>query len=578
MGLESVKKILMNENLYLKIFKILIKKIIKIFLLAGMIFTSGAISFAAVIKQQVNFAPNNISTWIWNTGVFNQDLRTNNTPGFEWPRGSNKFALFTSGLSIGAYVNGQLRMANASYNGEYCPGYVLDSAGIALYKTDARFKIYSIKYNSNRYNNPDYSKWKDVIQYGAPFNDINNNKIYDDGIDEPGMPDADQTVFVCITDADPSNHTTSEGFSGGTRPLYAEVHLTAWSYQYANMNDIQFFKWDVINKSGASWDKTYFSIVTDPDLGDASNDYIGCDTTLQLSYCYNATNQDGNGSSRTYGTNPPAVGQLFLRGAHIKNSHGNDTLNMTSSCYFTGTGSGGIVCEQDPSSNPIQAYNYMKGIKKDGTPWVVPYTEPPQITKFCYSGDPETGAGWTEYSGMVKNCGGTLYGQTDPSPPGDRRYIFSSGSDMLTVNHLDTQKIVIAQLIARGNSNKNSVTKLKGLASFTRSVFYQFIEGNETYYTVPSPIIPTKYALYQNFPNPFNPVTTIKYEMKKLWHVKIQVYDMKGELISTLVNEDKPQGSYEIKFDASNLPSGIYFVKMVSGGGFEDSKKMVVIK
>lgn len=66
--------------------------------------------------------------------------------------------------------------------------------------------------------------------------------------------------------------------------------------------------------------------------------------------------------------------------------------------------------------------------------------------------------------------------------------------------------------------------------------------------------------------------------MKKLWKVKIEVYDIRGELISTLVNEEKPQGSYEIKFDASGLPSGIYFVKMISGSGFEDSKKMVLLK
>ena len=63
-----------------------------------------------------------------------------------------------------------------------------------------------------------------------------------------------------------------------------------------------------------------------------------------------------------------------------------------------------------------------------------------------------------------------------------------------------------------------------------------------------------------------------------LWKVKIQIYDTRGELIKTLVNEEKPQGVYELKFDASNIPSGVYFVKMVSGGGFEDSKKMVVIK
>jgi hypothetical protein len=66
--------------------------------------------------------------------------------------------------------------------------------------------------------------------------------------------------------------------------------------------------------------------------------------------------------------------------------------------------------------------------------------------------------------------------------------------------------------------------------------------------------------------------------VKSLFKVKIQVYDIRGELISTLINAEQPQGVYEIKFDASKLPSGIYFIKMVSGGGFEDSKKMVVLK
>src|SRR6187402_899048 len=122
----------MSENLYLKIFKIMIKKIfIIIFLFAVilLVFLTQDISYPAVIKTQVQFRANNISTWIQNTGTFNQDIRTTNTPGFEWPSGSRKFALFTSGLSIGAIVNERLRMGNASYNGEYAPGYVFDSSG-----------------------------------------------------------------------------------------------------------------------------------------------------------------------------------------------------------------------------------------------------------------------------------------------------------------------------------------------------------------------------------------------------------------------------------------------------------------
>ncbi|MCE1166104.1 MAG: hypothetical protein LWX07_11965, partial [Bacteroidetes bacterium] len=61
-----------------------------------------------VIQQQILFNPNRIMTWIQNTGIFNQDIRTNNTPGFSWPIGSNRFAIFTTGLTIGAKVNGAI--------------------------------------------------------------------------------------------------------------------------------------------------------------------------------------------------------------------------------------------------------------------------------------------------------------------------------------------------------------------------------------------------------------------------------------------------------------------------------------
>ena len=64
---------------------------------------------------------NNINTIFQNTGIFNQDTRTNNTPGFEWPKGSGKFANFTTGLTIGAMINGMLSQAAASYSGEYAP-------------------------------------------------------------------------------------------------------------------------------------------------------------------------------------------------------------------------------------------------------------------------------------------------------------------------------------------------------------------------------------------------------------------------------------------------------------------------
>ncbi|NNG26433.1 MAG: T9SS type A sorting domain-containing protein [Ignavibacteriaceae bacterium] len=89
--------------------------------------------------------------------------------------------------------------------------------------------------------------------------------------------------------------------------------------------------------------------------------------------------------------------------------------------------------------------------------------------------------------------------------------------------------------------------------------------------------IPTHHYLSQNFPNPYNPVTTIKYQIPELSFVTLKVYDVLGNEISTLVNEQKPSGEYEIEFDGAEVPSGIYFYRLKSGS-FVETKKMVLMK
>ncbi|MBL8015720.1 MAG: SBBP repeat-containing protein [Ignavibacteria bacterium] len=89
--------------------------------------------------------------------------------------------------------------------------------------------------------------------------------------------------------------------------------------------------------------------------------------------------------------------------------------------------------------------------------------------------------------------------------------------------------------------------------------------------------IPAEFKLYQNYPNPFNPSTNIKFDIPNDAEVKIAVYDMLGREVKVLVNEYKHAGSYEVNFDASEIPSGTYFYKL-SAGIFIEVKKMVLIK
>ena len=92
-----------------------------------------------------------------------------------------------------------------------------------------------------------------------------------------------------------------------------------------------------------------------------------------------------------------------------------------------------------------------------------------------------------------------------------------------------------------------------------------------------SSLVPEKYNLFQNYPNPFNPSTNIKFDIVKLGAVKIVIYDALGRESEVLVNEVLSPGSYNADFNAANLPSGIYYYKIITAD-FSDVKKMLLIK
>ncbi|NPV12605.1 MAG: T9SS type A sorting domain-containing protein [Ignavibacteria bacterium] len=91
--------------------------------------------------------------------------------------------------------------------------------------------------------------------------------------------------------------------------------------------------------------------------------------------------------------------------------------------------------------------------------------------------------------------------------------------------------------------------------------------------------MPFGFKLYQNYPNPFNPTTKIRYSVKETKPVMIKLYDIVGREVTTLVNEVKDAGEYEVELNAGKfgLSSGVYFYQM-KAGDFTSIKKMVVLK
>jgi pectinesterase len=90
-------------------------------------------------------------------------------------------------------------------------------------------------------------------------------------------------------------------------------------------------------------------------------------------------------------------------------------------------------------------------------------------------------------------------------------------------------------------------------------------------------LLPTHYEIMQNYPNPFNPSTVIKYQLPKNSMVKVIVYDILGKEVIKLVDAEQPAGNYEVKFNAGNLASGIYFYR-ISANDFVQTKKMMFLK
>ncbi|MEA3499961.1 MAG: T9SS type A sorting domain-containing protein, partial [Candidatus Marinimicrobia bacterium] len=89
--------------------------------------------------------------------------------------------------------------------------------------------------------------------------------------------------------------------------------------------------------------------------------------------------------------------------------------------------------------------------------------------------------------------------------------------------------------------------------------------------------IPNDFTLKQNYPNPFNPQTTIEYSLLQKEFVNLQVFNLKGQLVKTLISKQQEIGNYSVIFDGSNFASGIYFYR-IEAGEYSNTKKLVLMK
>lgn len=420
---------------------------------------------------------NNISTTIWNDGLNDQNEYGNS--GFEYPKGSGNYAVYASGFAWAGSVKNELRGNGSIFQSGLTPGKIGpggvpgDASSARIYRVRSDYKTASLIEEINdregtaeqireQYES-DWNQWP--ADQGAPYEDINKDGKYSPQIDIPGVPGAGQTIWYVVNDL---NADKTLAFSG-TMPIGIEMQFTAWAYKEPGpVKNMIFRKYKLINKGGEQVDSMHIMIWGDPDLGDAVDDYVGCDTLLNLEYVYNSRTKDN-----IYGYTPPSVGFTLLQGPRVnasaldtalydgKKIPGMKNLPITSFVYvFNNTYLSDLMLNR----NFRQLYYYMQGLDNFGKPLHLPASLGGGVTKFLFSGDPVTGTGYIE---------GMPVGMQTVTPPGDRR--FGMGSGPFTFAPGDTQEVVTAEIAAGATKDIGNLQAINVLKNYT-GLAHQFFE------------------------------------------------------------------------------------------------------
>ena len=482
---------------------------------------------------------NNVRTRVEAGGIWWQD-RANGVADYEVPKGSNSFALYAGGLWLaGTDVNGQLKAAVSKFGQgvDYYTG-PLDTTGTAeiddvtcadydrffeLTRSEvAQFKAYnqSIREGTATEKFPDYQMPNTIRDWPgngdvskgqdfrlAPYENVGGDESY-----EPEL--GDYPYYDLNGDVDCRKFNEDRTISG-RRPLFGdktywwifndkgnlhtesnapsigmEIHGQAFAFATNDeINNMTFYNFELINRSTFTLTNTYFASYVDPDVGDATDDYVGCDVERGLGYAYNGVEFDpGQGGQAGYGANPPAIGIDFFEGPYQdadnkNNAYGigpgealnglgyfnpldrnpdlitdNERFGMRRFVYYNiGTAANG-----DPDL-AVHYYNYMRGIWKNGRRMrhggngfnSAGVEDIPTDFMFPGSSDP-LHWGTTDENGFTTIPTNIDWSEDNPgggeplNPIGDRRFLQSAGP--FTLNPGNVNDITVGVVFAQAQS------------------------------------------------------------------------------------------------------------------------------
>jgi len=518
---------------------------------------------------------------------------------------SSSRVVYCDGLIWGGYVNDpdqskpQLRAGGVTYSSSMQPGSK-DITGldkIYRYRQDApqlhdaylameAMDYYGITidkvtplHKENIFNNyvENRNNWPSI----APFYDRNRNGIWDVDFDEPGIVDSDQLLWYCSNDFD---DVTSKSLYGSP-PIGLELQTTIWAYKHSEgiLANTIFKKYKLENKSKFRIDSMFVGQFIDTDINDVSNDFGGCDSTLNFGYGYNSELMDDG-----YENVAPAVGYVLLQGPIVQ-SEGDEAiynfeklqnyrnLNMTS-MVVKPTGVGWADPDIHSYSGTIQLYHLLNGnIPQSVENQVIPFREHNEQngkpTKFVCNGNPDTGEG-------------DIDGQFNNMPPGDRRFYMGCGP--FTMEPGDVQEIVFAVVGGQGEDNIESVAKLYEAVPILHDFWESLVDWEEpvgqaqSIDKVDHDLGISEFILDHSYPNPFNSNVNFRFVLFGDMDVDLNIYNLQGKLVKNIQHEILSAGEYEVSWNGSgnngtSMPAGVYLVSLKSDAKIQ-TRKIVYLK
>jgi hypothetical protein len=547
--------------------------------LAFLLFTTSAFTQSAYRHRETKQIDiNQIKANLSNLGTLGLDYRLTTL----WDQLGNRdyftgalFPLeivYDQGLWVLGKINGEKHASVTEWNTHFSPGPIINGQPAMIYNPldSARYTVYKINKGDDQ-NNPDYNNWP--IDLGAP-------------VDKNGKPllKGDQTLWTAFNAADSTTLNYWQWFQPNNNLNLLPIEIQQLAFARAgNKKDNEdifsntiFFEYTIVNKGISDIDSAFIGFWTDIDFYDPSYNPPAVDTVAQVGYCWSYKENSNYfsknratpsiGFTLIYGPSVSAIGQTSIYQGRSYSDHKN--LPLTA---FHGIEDDQTLYQPFNMAESIDdAWNMANGLQSDGNVNIDPSNG--SVTKFQLSGDPITNQGWifpNQYNG------------------GGAGFVMFTGPFNLAAN--DTQWIMIALTPALGNDRFESIKIMREKAMLLRSLPYDTLAYGSTPYKidyvdttnlpdiVESEIVPDQLSISQNFPNPFNPETTIIFGLPQQEHVFLKLFDILGREVRTLLDEVKDEGTYRVRFNSLGLASGIYIYR-ISTNNSSISRKMIILR